>query len=277
MPDKPAVAPAAPAAPADDDLAKKQKALTEAQTQITTLNQTVASLQEEIRVLTQKAAEVKQATAGYDTLQKSMQSELDDDQSQIAKMRGIAEAVLKETTKQIDTAVAEFDKKLTDGDTEVGKAKGISDAATTASTAADEAVKVSQAKYDALKNGTSENAPKYNQAALKKIADLLTSTAKAETLTDFVSVYFLTGEAKKKADANKLLSPNDYTKALTDAQAELDTAKADAKEKKKKADEAVAAYTTANQNQAAKWQSRITDVQAVLKAISQKPAPGRAA
>jgi hypothetical protein len=32
---------------------------------------------------------------------------------------------------------------------------------------------------DALKNGTSENAPKYNQAALKKVADLLTSTAKA--------------------------------------------------------------------------------------------------
>lgn len=264
--------PAPVAAPPNDELANKQAQLKDAQQKIAALNQTVISLQEDIKTLSQKAAEIKQATAGYDTLQQSMQKELADDQAQIKKLSDIAQAVLKDTVKQIDSTIADFDKNLKAGDDNVSALAEKAKKATAESSTADADVQTKQATYDDLKNGTAINAPKYNQAALKDIATLLASMAKAEGQTDFVAVYFLASEAKKKADAITILSPDDYSTKLKNAQSDLETSKATAKDKKKAADDVGAAYSAATQAQRAKWQSRISDLLAKLKGIGQKAA-----
>ena len=262
----------APVAAPPDELAAKQAQLKAAQDQIAALNKNISSLHDDIKNLSQKVAEIKQATAGYPALQQSMQDELDKDRGQITKPSEIAKAVLKDATKQIDATVDAFDKDLATGDANVtaagDKAKKAADDAY--ASAAD--VQTKQAKYDGLRNGTAKDTPKFNQNALKEVDTLLAAMNKAETQSDFVAVYFLSTEVKKKTDAINILSPDDYATQLKNAQSDLDNAKATARDKKQAAEDASKAYTDSQHAQQAKWQSRIPDLLAKLKGAGQKAA-----
>jgi chromosome segregation ATPase len=257
----------APLSSPEDTLAKKQAELKDSQERIAELDKGIVALQTDIKALQAKIADVKQALSGYDKSSAAMQQELEDDAAVIAQKGSMAEAVLKELTARIDQKVDYFDKAL------AGQGNGVKDARTVAEAAQDDAAKAEataqhdQAAYDTLKKG-----PKEAEAALKDVAGLIGLVAKAESQNDFVSMYFLVGEAKTVAKTVKIPSPADYEKSLRAAQEAAEKSKAAAAAKKATAEQATAAYTAAKQAFEAATKSRRTDLLNALKSVKPKAA-----
>src|SRR5262245_34295190 len=197
----------------EDELKRKEGQLKEAQDGISSLNQQATALQTDIRSLQAKVAELQQSLAGYDKASEALQRRLTEAEELIGQKSNIAEAVIKDMKPQIDRTIVDFDKALADHAAAVHKASDVAESAGSEAKDADLDVQQKQAAYEAVKR-----IPKEMETVLAELGNLLDQTAKAESQGDFVSVYFLVGEARTLMSSIKVLSADDYGKSLRTAQ-----------------------------------------------------------
>lgn len=242
----------------EDDRDAKLAALHQVQAEIQQDTQKVNALQAEINVLNAKINDVKQAAAGYDP--QAMQNQLNQEKIAITQKIGIAEAAIKDKQAQIDDTIKKFDADLKSQGDKVTKAKSDYADAAKAAKDADAIAQQKQADYDATKK-----TPKDVDAALRDVKSLLDQANKAEGAGDYVSVYFLAGEAKVGADKVQIPSLDEFNKSLRSAQDDAEKAKSDTADKKAAADKLWAAFTDAKKKYDAAQVSRRTDLLKVLK------------
>jgi chromosome segregation ATPase len=242
----------------EDDLKAKQAALQQVQDEIKQDTQKVSSLQGEINVLQTKIADIKQAVGGYD--QQALQKQLNDANKSITQKSGIAEAAIKDKKDEIDAKIKKFYGDLKEQGDKVGQAESDYKDAAKAAKDADAIAQQKQADYDAIKK-----IPSDIDAALRDVKSLLDQANKAEGAGDYVSVYFVAGEAKAGADKVQIPSLDDLNKSVRSAQEDAEKAKRDAADKKVTADKLWAVFTDAKKKYEAAQASRRTDLLKVLK------------
>jgi hypothetical protein len=264
--------PAQPAQPAqaasagtpEQELAQKQANLKDVQDKLTALQQSATTLQSDIDALNAKVTEVNQAYSGYEAPSASLQRKIDDASKAIQQKRTVSEAVLKDDASKIDEKVDAFDKDLAARQADLAKSMTSAQNADALAKTADADAQQKQADYDRLKTAVQDAS-----ASVADVGNLLDMATRAEAQGDFVSTYFLAGEAKRIADGIQVAAPNDYINALRAAQDKRDQAAADAARKKAAADALAATYAADKQKLEAAQSSRRADI---LDSIKQ-PAP----
>jgi chromosome segregation ATPase len=244
----------------EDVLKAKQSTLEQVKDEIKQGTQEVGSLQAEINLLQSKIADVKQALGSYD--QQGLQKQLDDANKSIAQKGGIAEVAIKDKRVEIDTKIKKFDDDLKAQKDNVSKSESDYRDAGQATQDADAIAKQKQYDYDELKKTPSDIVAK-----LGDLKSLLDQANKAEAASDYVSVYFLTGEAKAVADGVHIPSFDELNKAIRSAQETAEGAKADVAGKKVTSDALLSALSDAKRKYDAAQASRRTDLLKLLREV----------
>jgi DNA repair exonuclease SbcCD ATPase subunit len=255
---------AANAGTPEQELAQKQAGLKDVQDKLAALQQSATTLQSDIDALHAKVTEVNQAYSGYEASFASLQRKIDDANKTIQQKRTVSEAMLKDDASKIDEKVDAFDKDLAARQADLTKSMTSAQNADALAKTADADAQQKQADYDILKAAVQDAS-----ASVADVGNLLDMSTRAEAQGDFVSTYFLAGEAKRIADGIQVAAPNDYINALRAAQDRRDQAAADAAQKKAAADALAATYAADKQKLEAAQSSRRADI---LDSIKQ-PAP----
>src|SRR5687768_7356024 len=216
----------------ENELKAKQDALKKAQDNI-------AALQDDIKGLKSNIEALQQALSGYDALSKSMRERLAVARTTVNQKIEIADAAVKGIEKVISSKIEKFDERLSTKSREVDSALADSNLARKAAEDAESTFKAKQLSYDQVKKR-----PKDVEGALKEVQGLLDQANQADTKSEYVTLFFLAGEARKilASDRVKILSENEFRSMMTRAQQDVERARQDATQKRTQADQKLAFY-----------------------------------
>jgi chromosome segregation ATPase len=190
------------------------------------------ALTSEIKVLEARIAEIKKTEDGYDEAVKKLGQELAADQTQINHKSSMAEAAVKDQKSAIDKKIQAFDDALSASSKNADNLKTAAESAQQAyTTAAAEA----QAKLAAYADA--RNTQKTIEAQLKELKTLLDQASKAESQDDVVAMYFLLKEASALAADITIPTAPELTTKLKKTQADAETAKSAAAQKRADAEQ----------------------------------------
>jgi DNA repair exonuclease SbcCD ATPase subunit len=214
---RPAADAPAVAASASDDLDAKRARLKASQEQIAELGRSAGALQDEIKALEAKIADMSQARSAYERARDVLQARLAKAGASVTQALSVAQAVIKNKA-DIDKAVADFDAALDAREAEAKEAAAAADTAARKARDAQAGAVAAQQDYDALKAR-----PQQLAASLATAEDLLVQANRAQGQNDYAALYFIAGEAGKAMADVRIDAPDDYVAALQDKQDEAST------------------------------------------------------